>query len=363
VTPRDLGSEREAEQAGGTRMAHGAPAYLALHRSGELADRARRAQALLRRCMTCPQNCRVDRTRGELGVCRVGEWVQVASYGPHFGEEAPLVGRGGSGTIFFAGCNLACVFCQNYDISQPARADAEWEAPCDRVAEMMLRLQAAGCENINLVSPSHVVPQILAALALATEAGLRLPLVYNSGGYDAAHTLRLLDGVVDIYMPDMKYSDETVGERLSGVGDYVERNRAAVREMHRQVGDLRLGEHGVATRGLLVRHLVLPDGLAGTVDVARFLADEISRDTYINVMDQYRPAHKATRWTAAAPETPASPAGGATPRQAAVPGCDAICRAPTAAEFRAARNDVLAVGLWRLDGYEPRPTGRHQESP
>ena len=168
-----------------TRMTAGLPAYLALHASGELAERARRTQALLRRCVTCPRNCRVDRTAGELGVCRIGALAQVASYGPHFGEEAPLVGRGGSGTIFFAGCNLSCVFCQNYEISQPGRGHGEWEAAPERIAEMMLSLQAAGCENINLVSPSHVVPQILAALVVAVDGGLRLPLVYNSGGYDA----------------------------------------------------------------------------------------------------------------------------------------------------------------------------------
>ncbi len=318
------------------------PAYLALHESGELADRAHRVHALLRRCMTCPQNCRVDRTGGELGVCRVAEPAQVASCGPHFGEEAPLVGRGGSGTIFFAGCNLACVFCQNYDISQPARPGPGWEVGPEQIAEMMIRLQAADCENINLVSPSHVVPQILAALAVAAGEGLRLPLVYNSGGYDSVHTLRLLDGVVDIYMPDMKYSDEAVGERLSGADDYVARNRAAVREMHRQVGDLRIDQRGVARRGLLVRHLVLPEGLAGTAQVARFLAQEISRDTYINVMDQYRPAHRAARWKASS--------AGALDEAAGASACDAMCRPPTAAEFRTALDEVLAAGLWRLDG-------------
>jgi putative pyruvate formate lyase activating enzyme len=298
-------------------MTLGPPPYLALHESGELAERARRSQALLRRCVTCPRNCRVDRTAGELGVCRVGAAAQVASYGPHFGEEAPLVGRGGSGTIFFAGCNLGCIFCQNFDISQPARHHGEWEVEPEQIAEMMLSLQAGGCENINLVSPSHVVPQILAAIALAAAGGLRLPLVYNSGGYDAVHTLRLLEGVMDIYMPDMKYSDDRVGEPLSGVGDYVARNRAAVLEMHRQVGDLELDEKGVARRGLLVRHLVLPDGLAGTAEVASFLADEVSRDTYINVMDQYRAA---------------------------------ILRPPTPAEYREAVDQVLAAGLRRLDG-------------
>jgi putative pyruvate formate lyase activating enzyme len=332
-------------------VAEARPAYVALHESGELAERARRTQALLRRCVTCPRNCRVDRTAGELGVCRVGALAQVASYGPHFGEEAPLVGRGGSGTIFFAGCNLECVFCQNHDISQPAAEAgalrAEWEAPAARIAEMMLGLQAAGCENINLVSPSHVVPQILAAVAEAAEAGLRLPLVYNSGGYDHVHTLGLLKGVIDIYMPDMKYTDDAVGRQLSGVDDYVARNRAAVLEMHRQVGDLRLDERGVAVRGLLVRHLVLPDGLSGTADVAHFLANEISPDTYINVMDQYRPAHRAAKGPAhkavqaSAPETAPTPALN----------CDAICRMPTAAEYRTAIEEVLATGLWRLDGH------------
>jgi len=319
----------------------GRPAYLALHASGELAERARRTQALLHRCVTCPRNCRVDRTAGELGVCRIGALAQVASHGPHFGEEAPLVGRGGSGTIFFAGCNLACVFCQNYDISQPAADHPEWEAAPERIAEMMLSLQAAGCENINFVSPSHVVPQILAALVVAVDGGLRLPLVYNSGGYDAVHTLRLLDDVIDIYMPDMKYSDDRVGEPLSGVGDYAARNRAAVLEMHRQVDDLELDERGMARRGLLVRHLVLPDGLAGTADAARFLADEVSRDTYINVMDQYQPAYKA-----------AQPGAGGAQESAgeAAPYCAGILRPPTAAEYRVAVEEVVTAGLWRLDG-------------
>jgi putative pyruvate formate lyase activating enzyme len=326
----------------------GRPAYLALYESGELAERSRRAQALLRRCVTCPRNCGVDRAGGELGVCRVGALAQVASYGPHFGEERPLVGRGGSGPIFFAGCNLNCVYCQNHDISQtaaePRGLRAAWETAPERLAERMLSLQAAGCENINLVSPSHVVPQILAAVALAAEAGLRLPLVYNSGGYDAVHTLGLLDGVVDIYMPDMKYSDEAAGERLSGVADYVARNRAAVLEMHRQVGDLALDDRGVAKRGLLVRHLVLPDGLAGTAGIALFLADEVSRDTYINVIDQYRPAFKAARGGLGAG------AGGPEGAGASASECAAVCRAPTTAEYREAVAEVRAAGLWRLDG-------------
>ena len=311
------------------------PVYVALHESGALVERARRAQHMLQRCVTCPRNCRPDRIARELGVCRIGAVAQVASHGPHFGEERPLVGRGGSGTIFFAGCNLQCVFCQNHDISQPeARGPSvrhEWLAPAERLAAMMLDLQAQGCENVNLVSPSHVVPQILAGVALAAEGGLRLPLVYNTGGYDALHSLRLLDGVVDIYMPDMKYSDPAVGERLSGVADYPLRNRAAVKEMHRQVGDLALDERGAATRGLLVRHLVLPDDLAGTADVARFLADEVSRDAYINVMDQYRPEFKAAR-------------------EDFEPFCAGICRPITGAEHEAAVAAVRAAGLWRLDG-------------
>jgi putative pyruvate formate lyase activating enzyme len=343
----------------------GEPAYLALHGSGELAERARKAQALLRRCVVCPRNCRVDRATGELGVCHTGALARVASYGPHFGEEAPLVGRGGSGTIFFAGCNLACVFCQNHDISQPEHDRPEWEATSEQIARMMLSLQATGCENINFVSPSHVVPQILAALAVAAMDGLRLPLVYNSGGYDSLHTLRLLDGVVDIYMPDLKYGDDRVGRPLSGVHDYVARNRAAVLEMHRQVGDLQVDERGVAYRGLLVRHLVLPGGLAGTAVVARFLAGEVSLDTYVNVMDQYHPAHlvarrgPGARGGLGAGRTTADVPLAAAPSTAAVSGtvsgrasvdCSAILRPPTSAEYRAAVQQVLAAGLWRLDG-------------
>jgi putative pyruvate formate lyase activating enzyme len=214
----------------------------------------------------------------------------VSSFNPHFGEEAPLVGRGGSGTIFFTHCNLRCDYCQNYDISQLGHGE---EVEPEDLARMMLYLQEMGCHNINLVSPTHVVPQILAGLLIAAEAGLRLPLVYNTGGYDALGTLQLLDGVVDIYMPDMKYADAEIGWTYSHVRDYPRHNQAAVREMHRQVGDLVLDEDGVARRGLLVRHLVLPEGLAGTAQIVRFLAEEISRNTYLNIMDQYRPCYRA----------------------------------------------------------------------
>ena len=265
------------------------PAYLQLARTGELRRRAEQAYTHLAACDLCAQNCSVDR-HVTCGVCRTGTLAVVASYGPHHGEENPLRGWYGSGTIFFTHCNLKCQFCQNYDISQLGQGR---EVEPEEIAAMLLELQEMGCHNVNFVSPSHVVAQILAAVALAAEAGLRLPLVWNTGGYDSLAALELLDGVVDIYMPDMKYADAETGLRLSKARNYPEVNRAAVREMHRQAGDLALNEHGVAQRGLLVRHLVLPGGLAGTPETARFLAEEISRDTYINIMAQYRPCYHA----------------------------------------------------------------------
>ncbi len=297
------------------------PAYLSLVTRGELAARARAAAQRLTACDLCPHRCLVDRTAGELGRCRTGRLALVASAGPHFGEERPLVGREGSGTIFFAACNLRCLFCQNADISHLDRGRPQ---PAEELAQIMLALQAEGCENINLVSPSHVVAQILEALVIAVDSGLRLPLVYNTGGYDAVDTLRLLDGVVDIYMPDMKYAADDIALRLSGAADYVARNRAAVSEMHRQVGDLSLDERGIARRGLLVRHLILPEGLAGTEAVVHFLAEEISTGTYLNIMDQYRPCHQA--WD--------------------VPGLD---RRPTAREYSEAVAAARRAGLTRLD--------------
>jgi putative pyruvate formate lyase activating enzyme len=266
------------------------PAYLALHRSGELAHRASQAREHLADCDLCARYCRVDR-RERHGACRTGELARVASFGPHLGEEDPLRGWRGSGTIFFSWCNLRCQYCQNHDISQ---SPAGQEQPAETLAAIMMRLQASGCHNINFVSPSHVVAQILEALVLAAEEGLRLPLVYNTGGYDSPEALGLLDGVIDIYMPDMKYSDAKIGRRYSKIGGYPEVNRAAVREMHRQVGDLVLDDRGIAQRGLLVRHLVLPHNLAGTAEILRFLAEEISENTYLNLMDQYRPAYRAS---------------------------------------------------------------------
>jgi putative pyruvate formate lyase activating enzyme len=226
-------------------------------------------------------------------VCRTGERAVVASYNPHFGEEAPLVGRGGSGTIFFAWCNLRCQYCQNYAISQLGEGIA---AKPEELATMMLRLQAIGCHNINFVSPSHVVAPMLAATLIAAQAGLRVPIVYNTGGYDSLDALALLDGVVDIYMPDVKYADAAIARRYSKIRAYPAINRAAVKEMHRQVGDLVMDEHRIALRGLLVRHLVLPNDLAGTRETLRWLAEEISPNTYLNLMDQYRPCYKANEY-------------------------------------------------------------------
>jgi putative pyruvate formate lyase activating enzyme len=267
------------------------PAYHPLLHSGELKRRVAEAYARLEACDICARECGVNRRLSTEGAgCRTGERAMVSSYGPHFGEEDPLVGRGGSGTIFFSWCNLRCQYCQNYEISQ---AGMGHQVEPEDLAEMMLSLQSQGCHNINFVSPSHVVPQILAGLLIAAQAGLRLPLVYNTGGYDSLKTLALLDGVVDIYMPDAKYADPGVAQRYSRIRNYPAVNQAALKEMHRQVGDLTMDDRGVAQRGLLVRHLVLPSGLADTAEVVRFLRDQISPNTYINVMAQYRPCYRA----------------------------------------------------------------------
>lgn len=268
------------------------PAYLTLPIS-ELQERAEIAFARMEHCNLCARRCDVNRLDGKLGVCKTGLRARVSSYGLHMGEEDPLRGWKGSGTIFFARCNLRCVFCQNYDISQ---TDAGNEVTSQELAVIMLELQAMGCHNINLVSPSHVVPQILSALLLAVRGGLSVPLVYNTGGYDALETLQLLDGIVDIYMPDMKYSNGGNAKRYSRAMDYPRVNCEVVREMYRQVGDLQIGGDGLATRGLLVRHLILPHDLAGTKQIVRFLADEISVNTYLNLMAQYRPAYNASRY-------------------------------------------------------------------
>ena len=268
----------------------GMAAYRGLYDSGELAIRVERAKEILESCEVCPRHCHVNRLAGEVGKCGTTARVVVSNYAPHFGEEAPLVGSNGSGTIFFTHCNLRCVFCQNYSISQLGEGR---EVTKEALAGMMLSLQAMGCHNINLVSPTHVVPQILEALQIAVARGLSIPLVYNCGGYDSVETLKLLEGIVDIYMPDMKYSDDKMARQYSGIENYPAVNQAAIKEMHRQVGDLEIDEQGVAIRGLLVRHLVLPHGLAGTQKVVRFLAKEVSLNTYLNIMAQYRPSHQA----------------------------------------------------------------------
>ena len=272
------------------------PCYVALSEE-EWQARIEEARALLRSpCRVCPRYCKVDRTDREskkVGFCRVKDMALVSSYGPHLGEEDPLRGTRGSGTIFLASCNLSCVFCQNWEISQ---ARLGHEVTDQELATMMLDLQQRGCHNINFVSPSIYVPQIIRAAYYAARKGLRLPFVYNTGGYDSPESLRLLDGIIDIYMPDAKYSDDAAARRYSLVKDYWEVNRAALKEMQRQVGVLQIDERGLATRGVLVRHLVLPEGLAGTREVARFLARELSPDTYINVMAQYRPENKAAEY-------------------------------------------------------------------
>jgi putative pyruvate formate lyase activating enzyme len=255
-----------------------------------LAARSKDAVALLESCEICPRHCRVNRLAGEKGFCRGGRLAKVYSYSPHFGEEPPLVGRHGSGTIFLSGCNLECLFCQNYEISQ---MDQGQEVSARTLAKIMMRLQDMGCHNINLVTPSHFVPQIIEALAEAAGAGLKIPLVYNSGGYDRAETIHLLDGIFDIYMPDAKYGSDDMALRYSNAPRYTHYMKSSIKEMHRQVGDLVIDKEGIAARGLLVRHLVLPDGAASTKAVVRFLALEISRNTYLNVMAQYRPEYNA----------------------------------------------------------------------
>lgn len=269
--------------------------YLQLHRDGLLQERVAAARQKLEQCTLCPHTCKVNRLAGELGVCRIGEKARVASFGAHYGEETPLVGQNGSGTIFFEGCNLFCVFCQNEDISHiDKQGDAAPEAVDEReLAGIMLNLQEQGCHNINLVTPSHVIAQFLAALPHAINQGLHIPIVYNSSGYDGLEGLRLLDGIIDIYMPDCKFWSSETAARFTRARNYPAIMQQALKEMHRQVGDLVIDDVGLARRGLLVRHLVMPGHLEETREILCFLAREISPDTYVNVMDQYRPCHRA----------------------------------------------------------------------
>ncbi|MBD3267436.1 radical SAM protein [bacterium] len=256
----------------------------------EIRNRAAIAKELARACKLCPNECDINRWDGTAGYCKLNGQTLIASAFPHHGEEPPIRGHGGSGTLFFAGCNLLCDFCQNYSISHKIEGTA---VSAEETAGIMLRLQSQGCENINFVSPSHVIHHILEALAIATERGLALPIVYNSGGYDSVDALRLLDGIVDIYMPDFKFWSPETAQKLTGAEDYPEMAQAAVKEMHRQVGDLITNDRGVALRGLLIRHLVLPNGLADTFEVMRFLHDEVSPGIHVNIMGQYHPCYKA----------------------------------------------------------------------
>ncbi len=266
------------------------PSYHALHRSGELQRRAEEALSRLARCSICPRRCGVNRLEDERGVCRGGRRAIVASWNRHPWEEPPISGTRGSGTVFFGGCSGRCRFCQNYPISQ---LGVGREVEAGRLAGMMLELQRQGCHNINLVTGTHFVPQVLAALVLAAEQGLDIPLVYNCAGYEEIETLELLDGVVDIYLPDAKYADDENAREFSGFPGYVEANRAALREMYRQVGDLEVDEAGIATRGMIVRHMVLPGGIAGTPQVLHWIATELSPAVHVSLLAQYFPAHRA----------------------------------------------------------------------
>jgi len=313
------------------------PAYLSTHESGELARRVDEALAMLERCDVCPRNCHINRLEDEVKVCKVGRRARVASAFAHFGEEDCLRGYRGSGTIFFSWCNLKCVFCQNWETSNEGAGE---EVDARRLAELMLELQAQGCHNINWVTPEHVVPQILEALPIAIEGGLRLPLVYNTSAYDSLHSLRLLDGIVDIYMPDLKYFDPTLSSRLLKARDYPEVAQAAIREMHRQVGDLEIdGETGLARRGVLVRHLLMPGATDETERILRWLAEEISPETYVNVMDQYHPDGRVVREPGRYPM---------------------LERRITADEHRAALRLARDVGLSRIDVRNPHPKLRRR---
>jgi putative pyruvate formate lyase activating enzyme len=301
------------------------PCYLELWRSGRLAERVDHAMRELERCRVCPRDCEVDRFADERGLCHTGRHARVASAFAHFGEEDCLRGTRGSGTIFIAFCNLRCVFCQNWDISQ---APAGHEMTADEIAVLMLRLQNAGCHNINFVTPEHVAPQLVEAIAAAVPRGLRLPIVYNTSAYDSVASLELMEGLVDIYMPDFKFWEPETSRRLARATDYPEVARRAIAEMHRQVGVLRLDRVGIARRGVLVRHLVMPGQTIEAAAIFHWLATELSVDTYVNVMAQYRPEHRV-------------------PGNARFADID---RRPTGAEIDDAYQVAREAGLWRFDG-------------
>jgi putative pyruvate formate lyase activating enzyme len=294
-----------------------------------LKERVERARRLLACCRVCPRDCEVNRLEDETGICRTGRQAVVSSAFPHLGEEDCLRGRRGSGTIFFAHCNLQCVFCQNWDISYEGRGKA---LDAEEIASLMLELQAIGCHNINFVTPEHVVPQVVEAIAVAAERGLDLPIVYNTSAYDSLESLALLDGLIDVYMPDFKFWDPETAHRLAKARDYPEVARAAILEMHRQVGDLDFAPDGTARRGILLRHLVMPGQLDQSRSIFRWLVDEVSPDTFVNVMGQYRPEHLVGR-----------PKADGTTRYAE------IDRRTSAEDLRAAYEAARDAGLWRFD--------------
>lgn len=266
------------------------PSYIKLYNSGELQERIKILNAILEDCRLCPRDCRKNRLKGEIGICKAGAELMVSSVFPHFGEEPPLVGYYGSGTIFLTHCNLRCIFCQNYDISHIGEGK---EVTTNEFADYMLYLQRLGCHNINFVTPTHFASQIISTLPKAIEMGLELPLVWNCGGYESVDVIKLLDGIVDIYMPDFKYSSSASAKKYSKAPDYPDIVKEVLREMHRQVGDLKMDSRGIAYRGLLIRHLIMPDGIAGTREAMEFISKELSTDSYVNIMDQYRPCYKA----------------------------------------------------------------------
>lgn len=269
------------------------PSYLALLENGELKNRVAKLKEMLSNCVLCPHQCQVNRLKGEKGYCRTLTNSIVSGASPHFGEEKELVGKYGSGTIFFSHCNMKCVFCQNYEISFCGEGE---ELEASQLADTMIYLQNKGCHNINLVSPGHIIPQIVEAIWLAAKAGLTLPIVYNTNGYDLTDTLKLLDGIIDIYMPDIKLADNTKGYKYLGVKNYFSIAKAAIKEMYNQVGNLKTDRDNIAYQGLLIRHLVMPENLADSDKIMQFTATEISKDCYINIMSQYYPAHEAGKY-------------------------------------------------------------------
>ncbi|HPZ06991.1 MAG TPA: radical SAM protein [Candidatus Eremiobacteraeota bacterium] len=302
------------------------PLYKELIEKKTFQERIDKAYKILENCILCPRNCKVNRMKGEKGYCGADENMIVSSSGPHYGEESPLVGRGGSGTIFLAHCNLKCNFCQNYDISHHSRG---MKTTPEELALIMMDLEREGCHNINFVTPTHYLPQIIKGIKIGAEKGLSIPIVWNCGGYERADMLKLLHGIVDIYMPDFKFWDEEIALKLVKTKDYRDRTIEAFKEMHRQVGDLKIDKNGLARGGMLIRHLVLPDNMAGTREVMRFIAKEISTSSYVNIMDQYRPCFEATT----------------------VKGMD---RRPTGEEYKRAVKEAQEEGIKRLDRREDR---------